>query len=315
MTVDIEDVFDEFSFGAHDPSAIKAFLSLAHSSWRTAPSHVLLVGNASFDPRNYLGYGFRDLVPTKQVITQYMKTASDDWLTDFDGDGVADIPIGRLPALGSADLDIMVGKAVSYARAPAGDWSSTAVMVADAADGQGNDFPSASNSAASLLPASLTVNRISVDQLGSAGAREALLSQLASGALFVNYVGHGTEESWAIDGIFGNGDAYAMTNGNKLPFVTSMTCLTGLFDDDIYGESLAEALLRSPNGGAVAVWASSGLTFLPGQAAVDRELVNQLFGASTTLGEAVRKAKLATTDPDVRRTWNLLGDPSTKLRR
>jgi len=33
-----------------------------------------------------------------------------------------------------------------------------------------------------------------------------------------------------------------------------------------------------------------------------------------TLGEAVRRAKAAVSDQDVRRTWILFGDPTTRLR-
>jgi len=48
---------------------------------------------------------------------------------------------------------------------------------------------------------------------------------------------------------------------------------------------------------------------------MNRELIRTLFnGKSITLGEAVKRAKLATTDPDVRRTWILFGDPTTKLK-
>jgi len=37
-------------------------------------------------------------------------------------------------------------------------------------------------------------------------------------------------------------------------------------------------------------------------------------GQSLTLGDAVRQAKSATKDTDVRRTWILLGDPTMKLK-
>jgi hypothetical protein len=37
-------------------------------------------------------------------------------------------------------------------------------------------------------------------------------------------------------------------------------------------------------------------------------------GASMTLGDATRQAKLATNDIDVRRTWILFGDPTMKIR-
>src|SRR5262249_46791982 len=49
--VDVEDLFDEFNFGNKSPQAIKDFLTLATSSWATAPRFVLIVGDASYDPK------------------------------------------------------------------------------------------------------------------------------------------------------------------------------------------------------------------------------------------------------------------------
>jgi hypothetical protein len=78
---------------------------------------------------------------------------------------------------------------------------------------------------------------------------------------------------------------------------------------------LAEVLLKARQGGALAIWASSGLTEPEGQSVMDQELVRLLFnGESLTLGEAVQGAKAATSDSDVRRTWILFGDPTTRLR-
>ena len=92
-----------------------------------------------------------------------------------------------------------------------------------------------------------------------------------------------------------------------------MTCLNGYFHD-LYTESLATALLKSPNGGAVAVWASSTLTEPYPQFQMNKELLRQLFGGTpVTIGDAVRAAKQATQDLDVRRSWLLFGDPSMKL--
>ena len=81
--------------------------------------------------------------------------------------------------------------------------------------------------------------------------------------------------------------------------------------DHILNGGLAEALIRNPFGGAIAVWASSGLTEPYAQSLMNREFIRLLIsGAHPTLGEAVRQAKEATDDPDVRKTWVLLGDPS-----
>lgn len=61
----------------------------------------------------------------------------------------------------------------------------------------------------------------------------------------------------------------------------------------------------------------SPLVTLPmDQALMNRELYRQLFNQprAITLGEAVMRAKSSITDSDIRRTWILLGDPTTKLR-
>ena len=114
--------------------------------------------------------------------------------------------------------------------------------------------------------------------------------------------------------IFSGADASALANGAALPLVVSMTCLNGLFDD-LWTESLAEALLKAPDGGAAAVWASSGLTEPSSQAPMNEELFRLLFsGAPLRLGDALVKAKAATPDLDARRTWILFGDPTMRLR-
>jgi hypothetical protein len=74
-------------------------------------------------------------------------------------------------------------------------------------------------------------------------------------------------------------------------------------------------LLKAEQGGAVAVWASSGLTEPENQGPMNQEMVRLLFsGESLTLGQAAVRAKAATSDQDVRRTWILFGDPTTKLK-
>jgi hypothetical protein len=48
---------------------------------------------------------------------------------------------------------------------------------------------------------------------------------------------------------------------------------------------------------------------------MNKEFVRLLFsGEGLTIGEAAMGAKAATSDQDVRRTWILFGDPSTKLK-
>jgi len=306
--VDVESVFDEFSYGAKDPQAIRDFLACAKEKWSRPPRYLLLVGDASFDPRNYLGYGFLDLLPTKLVDTKYLETASDDWFADFDGDGIADIPVGRLPVQTSWEAATVVGKIVAYEGAAA---CSRVLLVADAND-KDNDFEGLSAAVKAVLPATVWVAEVYRGQLWDA-ATSLLARQLNLGQAVVNYIGHGSTQVW--HGNLLTTDAALQLKHHRLPVWLPMTCLNGFFQEP-YADSLAEALLKAPFGGAVAVWASSGLTESEAQLPIDEALLRLLFsGTSTTLGDATRAAKAATTDMDVRRTWILFGDPTTRLRR
>jgi hypothetical protein len=95
-----------------------------------------------------------------------------------------------------------------------------------------------------------------------------------------------------------------------------MTCLNGYFLDP-GAFSLAESLMKAKTGGAIAVWASSGMTAPGEQMLMNQELYGFIFpggGQPVTLGEAMARAKAAINDRDVRRTWILFGDPTTRLR-
>jgi len=307
--VDVEDLYDEFSFGSKSPKAIKDFLASAKSSWRRSPRYVLLLGDASFDPRNHLGFGDFDFVPTKLIDTAYLETASDDWFVDSDSDGLPELAMGRLPVRTMEEANIVVSKIIGYEKSGA---LNEALLVADINDGF--SFEGASEEVRSLLPSIITVSKIYRGQFSSDGmAKSELLRNINRGPLLVNFIGHGSVEVWR-GSILTSNDADTLTNGMRLPFFVDMTCLNGLFHD-VYSESLAEALLKAPQGGAIAVWTSSGLTEPDRQAVMNKELIRLLFnGQSLTLGEATAKAKKAISDKDIRKTWILFGDPTTKLK-
>ena len=143
--VDLEDVYDEFSFGQKRPEAVRDFLLNAHDTWSKAPRFVVLVGNASTDPRNYLGTGEQDFVPTKLVATSVLETASDDWFADADGDGLPELAmVGRLPARTAEQAQAMVNKIVAYDASDAGAWARSISLVADATAPGDGDFAASS---------------------------------------------------------------------------------------------------------------------------------------------------------------------------
>ncbi len=307
--VDVQNVYDEFSYGQHGPDAIRAFLQRAATSWTKAPHYVVLLGHASADPRDYLGMGSTDFVPTKLVATSIIKTASDDWFADFNNTGLATMAIGRIPVRTAAEADTVVGKIVRHASLPPDAWTKNVQIVADRLT-FGISFDGEADQAAALVPAPLTTDRVSFSAPGDSSA--AVIDAFGRGSLLMNYLGHGSVEVWS-DYIFTSSMAETLTNGDKLPFVVTMNCLNGYFHDP-YVESVAEALLKNSGGGAFSVWASSALTTPNEQLRVDLELFRQLFGAThPSIGDAVLKAKQVTTDSDVRRAWILFGDPSVKL--
>jgi hypothetical protein len=94
-----------------------------------------------------------------------------------------------------------------------------------------------------------------------------------------------------------------------------LTCLNGFYHNTV-NVSLAETLLNSTNGGAVAAWASSGLTTPDVQEIMGKRFYNQIgLGNITRMGDLIIDAKTVVPGgSDVRESWVLLGDPMLKVR-
>jgi hypothetical protein len=182
-------------------------------------------------------------------------------------------------------------------------------MVAD------RGFEEQSNQTWALLPFNITVRTINRAEVGNDDVmRGQIVDALNQGPMIVNYYGHGSVRVWTGSGLLNSDLAANLTNNNRLSLFVMMTCLNG-YASDANIDSLGEATLKAPNGGAVAVWASSGFTTPQPQFEMNREFYRLLFGAEPMrLGDAVRRSKAATSDMDVRRTWVLLGDPAMRIR-
>jgi hypothetical protein len=246
------------------------------------------------------------------IETAAFKTASDDWLTDFKQTGFATIPTGRLPVRTPADAALVVSKIVGYERAAvSGSWRQQALVIAD--QNVGVNFTSSANIAAADMLKSLAVTKILADGQDPAVVQPQILAALNAGSLLVNYIGHGSEEQWSFSDLFDDTAAASLTNGDRLSVYLLMDCLNGFFQD-VYATSLSTALMLAPNGGAVAVWASSGFTGAAPQATMNQALLSGwAANPSLPIGKAILNSKAGIVDPDVRRTWNLFGDPAMQL--
>ena len=176
-------------------------------------------------------------------------------------------------------------------------------------------FESKSSQTKGLLPATVTVQSINRGDVGNDDiTRGQIVTALNKGPMIVNFYGHGSVDVWTGAGLLDSGLARSLTNTNTLSLYLMMTCLNG-YAHDPFLDSLSESALKAPQGGAVAVWASSGFTEAAPQFFMNLELYRQLFGGQTVrLGQAIRNSKTATNNQDVRRTWILFGDPAMRVR-
>ncbi|MGA8763768.1 MAG: C25 family cysteine peptidase [Candidatus Sulfotelmatobacter sp.] len=311
--VPVSDLYDEFTFGEHSPYAIRDFLQTASKNWHTAPKYLLLNGRASLDPRNYLGFGHLDFVPTKIVSTTSLMTASDDWFSDFTGSGMPTVATGRLPVATPEEAAIVAGKIAGYEGSSTnGPWTLQALMVADQNDTE--NFTADSQAIQAQVPVTLQVTDVYASTLSADAARQDIVAAINSGQLLVNYLGHGSEEEWSGEDLFDNTTVASLTNGSQLPVFLILNCLNGFFQD-VYEQPLAVTLELAPNGGAVAVLASSGLNQSSPQVMLDKLVVQNAFSpAQPALGVAILRAKTQLADPVVRATYVLFGDPAMAIK-
>lgn len=84
-----------------------------------------------------------------------------------------------------------------------------------------------------------------------------IVGHIDKGTFYLLYRGHGQYTHWEKPQ-FTVDDIRALSNGARLPVVFSITCLTGRFQE---GTCLAEAFLQKQDGGAVAVYASTEVSY------------------------------------------------------
>jgi hypothetical protein len=311
VMVDIEDVYDEFGYGAHSAQAVRDFLRYAKGNWAVKPGYVLLAGDASSDPRNYSGQGGSqaDLVPTGWVDTDTMEASSDEILVDSDGDGVGEMSIGRLPVRTQEDLAAVLAKILAAnALKPSGANNRGILTVADA--NLGYDFVRGNQNIRQALPAEMSVTAINREDGEAAAVRQQIIDRINAGPLMVNFFGHGSTGVWTSGGIFRLDDAAGLTNEQRPSLMVMLTCLNGAFADQ--NETMSEALLKTRHGGAFAAWSLSSMNYADVQEAMGTVWYQALMRGGR-LGDAARAAKASYDHRDTRYTLVLLGDPTQRI--
>lgn len=315
LVVRLDAVADLFGNGIATPHALRAFLATAWWSWSVQPRYVVLAGEGTLDYRNLQGFG-DSVMPPLMVLAEGGLFPSDNRLADVDEDGRPDMAVGRIPVLTAAELGAWVDKILAYESAGEPAWASEALMLSDAPDGAAS-FADDSDRIAARLPAGYEVDRIDLGAETLAQARSELFQGIADGASFLDYVGHGGLDRLSAGGLLTSEDVPALTNGERLPVMTAMTCTVNRFA--VPGvPALGELLVKSPDGGAAAVWGPSGLA-LHGES---RQLAEALYARVRGPGrlgdwilDAMREFADRGGDADLLDIYNLLGDPSLVVRR
>lgn len=153
----------------------------------------------------------------------------------------------------------------------------------------------------------------------------AIVTEVNAGTGIINYTGHGSSVSWGSTG-FQNSNISSLTNTDIWPFIWSVACVNGEFDN---GECFAEKWMRATNNGsptgAIAVYMSSiNQSWNPPMAGQDA-MVNILrgtipnsagrtFGAISTNGCIYMNDVYGSAGAEMTDTWHCFGDPTVMVR-
>lgn len=334
MKVDLQDIYDEWSFGRVDPEAIRSFLTYAYYNWNVGdepPQYVLLVGDGHFDFKEHVpNYELNLLPPYMDNVDQFMlETATDNRFVAVDGpeDLLPDMSIGRLTAQvklvpdgsgyldPSHDMDVIVRKIIGYeTTTPGGDWQKQLTFVAGRAnDPAGNFQLTSDNVIASTVPPAYGVNRIyhesSPAYMTTQQMRDAIKAAFDNDTLMLQWTGHGAWFNWD-GGSFHNAgitDGYInytpLAVNEQFPLVVTYACNSSYFVNraELIGvyHSLGESMLRGESRGSVADIGPTGLHVLSSISVMNYQIAHEVFvEREARVGLALDQAKanyLATT--------------------
>ena len=279
-----EQIFNEFSWGHRDPTAIRSFMRMlyerAGDDRAKAPKYLLLFGNGSYDNRTE-NPATRSLIVTYQSENSIHRTNSyvtDDYFgfldrnegTDIRFDRL-DIGIGRFPVRNVDDARVAVNKIRSYyENQDPGQWRKLVTFIAD--DGDFNIHQRDADFLAQKIENShqeFDVRKIYLDNYRKTTVSTGKLSPDAhnyinrtvnEGTLIMNYVGHGNPRYLADEMLITNNSISNWTNMRRLPLFVTATCEFSRFDNPAE-VSAGEQIFLTPNGGGIGLLTTTRVVF------------------------------------------------------
>jgi hypothetical protein len=309
IVVTDEEIYNEFSSGLRDATAIKQFLRMlyvkASGNPSSIPKYCLLFGDGSYDNRNILGHNNNKLpiFESSESLSVTNTYASDDYFAIL-SDGASmqnsdflNIGVGRLVVNDLVEANEMVQKIRNYvsednsnpvetcsnttSNSIYGPWRNKIVMVSDDEDNNAyfNDIEIMSGKIKSNKP---TANIIKIHSDAYAqksttvgeripDASAAINQKVQDGALLVNYIGHGGETGWAHEQILTVPTIQNWNNNKAMPVFMTATCEFGRFDDHDR-VSAGEYVLLNKDGGGIGLFTTTRLVY-----ALPNEYLNRYF--------------------------------------
>jgi hypothetical protein len=341
-----QQVFNEFSSGTPDVTAIRNFMKMFYD--RSGGSddycrYLLLFGDGSYANRNGPGkknnpnriltyQSSNSLSPTSSYI-------SDDFFGMLDTDegmanGLLDLGIGRLPASTVEEAEVLVEKITAYNEvANQGNWRNQLCFIGD--DEDLNRHMEQADELASYVkdhyPA-YNINKIYLDafpqEKGATGFRypevnRAINDQVNRGALIVNYTGHGGQAGLAHEQVVTKNDINSWKNGEALPLFMTATCEFSRYDEYDYTQdqevtSAGEEVLLNTRGGGIGLFTTTRLVYSGPNHALNEWFYQRVFEKDENyenyrLGDIIAFSKNS-TGPEINKlNFTLLGDPSMRL--
>lgn len=298
--------------------AIKTYITQYYNT--KGLTFVLLVGDAAQVPTLYLSGGASD----------------PDYGYIVGSDHYADLFVGRFSAENIGQVQTQVNRTVSYERDPqaGASWYKKGIGIGSeygVGDDGEYDYQHIRNIRTLLLH--FTYSNVDEFYGGSQGGNDSpgepsttmISNALNEGRSIINYCGHGSPTSWSTSS-FSNGNVNTLTNDNMLPFIVSVACNNGEFDDmTCFGEAWLRATHNGQPTGAIGAYMSSiSQTWDPPMEAQD-EFNNILVGkyennTKTTFGGLCYNGAMSMNDKygvdgwDMADTWIVFGDPSVQVR-
>lgn len=341
-----EEVFNEFSGGKADVTAIRDYARFLYQQQAGSFKYLLLFGKGTFDYLNVLNKN-NNIILTYESRNSFapLETySSDDYfalLEDDEGlwnecpgcDETLDIGVGRFSITTIEEAKNIVDKIIDYETNTKnrGSWQKKITFVAD--DGNSDDgFSTKHQKDANDLAQQIETSSGSVfvsekifmgsypkvTRPSGQTAPEvniAIKNALEEGTLVINYVGHGNEFLWADERILDE-QLLVDTRNNILPFMVTATCEFGRHDDPEV-TSVAELFHHRAKHGAIGLVTTSRPVFSQSNFELNTAFYQAFLlkdnGVYLRLGDIFRQTKNNSNTGVSNRNFSLLGDPSMRL--